>query len=244
MGRQRGFTLLEVMMALAILAVALVGLIGRTTANIRISQETAMLGVVTDLARGKMYDIEEELLRDGFQELSQSSHGDFDDEGWRDIRWEAEVQKIELPNQEALKSLEEGGEGDLAGDLAGGEASREGEGGMLGGMMGMLGGGGEGGDDGGMTGAFISAQYGIFSQVLEAAIRKVTLTVTWTVGREEKEMVVACYFTDPAAISQVLPGIGNIGGGGAGGGLGGRGGGGGGLGGGGLGGGGRGGDTQ
>lgn len=228
-------------MALAILAVALVGFIGRTTANIRLSQETAMLGVVTELARGKMYDIEEDLLRDGFQEMDQGSHGDFDDEGWSDIRWEAEVKKIELPNQEALKSLEEGGqggEGDLAGDLARGETPEAG--GMLGGVMGMLGGGGEG-DGGGMTGAFISAQYEIFRQVLEAAIRKVTLTVTWKMGKEEKKMVVACYFTDPSAISRVLPGIGNLGGGG---GIGGGGIGGGGGRGGGIGGGGRGGDTK
>lgn len=205
-----GFTLLEVMLALSILAVALVGLIGRTTSNIRISEEVAMQGVVTELVRGKMYDIEEELLRDGFQELDQSSEGEFDEEGWPAIRWEAKVEKIELPNLGSLESMgqDEGQTGE------GGEA---GAGGMLGGLlsMGGMGGMGGGSEDGAgdMSMEFISSQYEILREVMEQAIRKVTLTATWKVGLEEKEMVVACYFTDPAAIGRVLPGAGGIGGG-------------------------------
>lgn len=204
-----GFTLLEVMLALSILAVALVGLIGRTTSNIRISEEVAMQGVVTELVRGKMYDIEEELLRDGFQELDQSSEGEFDEEGWPAIRWEAKVEKIELPNLGSLESMGQG-EGQA------GEGGEAGAGGMLGGLLSMGGMGGTGGGDDGtgdMSMEFISSQYEILREVMEQAIRKVTLTATWKVGNEDKEMVVACYFTDPAAIGRVLPGAGGIGGG-------------------------------
>ena len=46
-----------------------------------------MMGIATDLARGKMYDIEEKLLKDGFTDTDQSQTDDkpFDDEGWPNI---------------------------------------------------------------------------------------------------------------------------------------------------------------
>ncbi len=70
------------------------------------------------------------------------------------------------------------------------------------------------GEDTSADASFISSQFELLRQVLEASIRKVTLTVTWEVGKEEQTMVVACYFTDPAAIQEVLPGVGSLGGGG------------------------------
>ena len=67
-GRAPGFTLVEVMLALGILFAGLVVLISRTGANIRLSQEAHALDVATELARGKMFDLEEELLDEGVAE--------------------------------------------------------------------------------------------------------------------------------------------------------------------------------
>ena len=61
-----------------------------------------------------------------------------------------------------------------------------------------------------MDASFISSQFEMFRQVLEASIRKVTLTLTWKVGNEDQQMVVVCYFTDPAAMQEVLPGVGGL----------------------------------
>jgi prepilin-type N-terminal cleavage/methylation domain-containing protein len=210
----RGFTLLEVMLALAILSVTLVGLLGRTVGNVRLTQESALRGTVAALARGQMYQIEDELLREGFQDLDQTMEGDFGEQGWKDIIWEAAIEKVEIPGLEAMKALGgeggEGGEGGAEGEEQGGG----GGGGILGQFLGM--GGGTGAEDTSMDAALISSQFEMFRQVLEASIRKVTLTLTWEVGHEEQEMVVVCYFTDPAAMQEVLPGIGGLGGGGAG----------------------------
>lgn len=189
-------------MALAILAVALVGLIGRTSRNIRLTQEMGMVGTVTELTRGKMYDIEAMLLHDGFQELDQSTEGDFADEGWPAISWEAKVEKVELPGLGALGAMEEGAEGEDGASTS-----------PLGGIMGSMGG------FGGVSAAdmpeasFIASQFELVSQVLEVSIRKVTVTVTWRVGNEDKEMVVSCYFTDPAAMNKVIGGLAGGGGG-------------------------------
>ena len=203
-GRDRGFTLLEVMLALAILAVTLVGLLGRTTGNVRLTQESAMRGTAAALARGQMYEIEDQLLREGFQDLDQELEGDFAEQGWPKIQWEAAIEKVEIPGMEGMKAMQ-GGAGE-----AGAEGEDQGGGGMIGSFLSMagMGGGGEGGEDTSADAALISSQFEMFRQVLEASIRKVTLTLTWKVGHEDQQMVVVCYFTDPSAMQEVLPGIG------------------------------------
>ncbi|ACY15146.1 type IV pilus modification PilV family protein [Haliangium ochraceum] len=210
MARRRalgGFTMLEVLLALGILSIALVGLLGRTTANVRITQEIAVRGAAVNLARGKMYDIEDELLREGFQELEQTFEGDFSDEGWPDITFEAVVEKIELPNMNSLEALQDGAEGG---------AEDDGSGGVLGGILSSPSDSNSPTADGSAEGAFVSGQFEMLSQVMEVSIRKVTLHVRWKVGNEEQSLEVACYFTDPAAMQQVLPNLGALlGGGGA-----------------------------
>ncbi len=187
------------MIALAILSVALVGMMAETATNIRVTQEVTARGNVVDLLRGKVYDIEAELMKDGFQDLDQSSQGDFSEEGYKDITWEAQVEKIEIPGLNALNTIqgaegEEGGEGGASGsplvDL-------------------MAGFGGGLGSDGAEGASFITSQFEMLTRVLEAAIRKVTVTAKWKVGDEEHDMVVALYLTDPNAIDKVLQGFGS-----------------------------------
>lgn len=92
-----GFTLLEVLIALAILATALTVLIG-TMANS--GQQTLYsndMTLMTLLARSKMIDIEYELVEDGFMTRDQTLRGNFSDEGYPDILWEANVVQIEIP---------------------------------------------------------------------------------------------------------------------------------------------------
>ncbi|HUH02773.1 MAG TPA: type II secretion system protein [Kofleriaceae bacterium] len=199
---QRGFTLLEVMIALGILFTSLAVLIYRTTANVHMAERAEALGLATDLSRAKMYDLEEMLLKDGFQELDQEEHGDFSDEDHREFEWKAAIEKVELPSMGNMEAL-----------AGAGEEGADGEAGMvdspLAGLLAM-----GGGDASAAAGAsFLSSQFELISQVLESSIRKVTLTVTWKVGSREEELVTSAYFTDPSAVQRALSGIPTGGGG-------------------------------
>lgn len=93
----RGFTLLEVLISLAILASALTILLG-TMANS--GQQAVFANELTTasmLARSKMIDLEYELMEEGFSSAAQTFHGDFHAEGREDITWEATVRPVEIP---------------------------------------------------------------------------------------------------------------------------------------------------
>lgn len=193
--RQGGFTLLEVMISLAILFAALVVLLGASHQNIRATNRAKALTVSTNLARLKMFDLEEELLFTGFQDMAETLEGDFADEGYPKIAWKAVVEKIELPPAGNMMAAAQGGEGGEGGEGAGaGGGAPE----AISSMLGLS-------DPTAAAGAsMILSQFDMIAGVLEDAIRKVTLTVTWKVGRDEETMTVVCYFTDPKAVNEAL----------------------------------------
>jgi prepilin-type N-terminal cleavage/methylation domain-containing protein len=212
----RGFTLLEVMIGLALLGFGLVVLIKSTTGSIMGAKRAQMMGVVTDLSRGKMYDIEEKLLKEGFTDTDQSEDGKtFDEEGWPEIKYSYKVEPVELPSFDQLQSMAQG-QGSAAGSAARGSAARgSGEGSdepsgafedsALGGVISMLGGGLGGGSqdiDSKQGASFIQSYYQLVQETLKASIRKVTLTVKYDVLGEENELVTVAFFTDPAGLKK------------------------------------------
>ena len=104
---QRGITLLEVMVALALLGLGMVVLIKSTAGNIFSTEDAHMMGIATDLARGKMYDIEEILLKDGFTDSDQSQESEkcFEDEGWPNICYSYKVEEPKLPSFDQLQAM-------------------------------------------------------------------------------------------------------------------------------------------
>ena len=92
-----GFTLLEVIIALAILASALTVLLGTMANSGQQAVFSNELTTASLLARTKMVDIEYELMEEGFPEGEQRYSGDFSDEGRPDIEWEATVRPVEIP---------------------------------------------------------------------------------------------------------------------------------------------------
>jgi hypothetical protein len=185
---------------------------------------------VTDLARAKMYDLEEKLLHDGFSDTEQHEEDQtFSDEGWSSIRYSYKIEVVELPGWEQLQALVKGtGSGSAAAGKGSGDGSDEGGGGFanstLGGALsqfgglagfggegiGSLGGSGKGSADiGSAVGAsFVQSQYSTFQQILKDSVRKVTLTVNWQVMGADRDMKVVAFFTDAAAMDKVLHGTG------------------------------------
>ena len=192
-------------MALAILAAALTILLRGAAANIANTQRAQLITAVTELARGKLYDIEETLLEEGFSQTEQELDGDFDEEGWPTISWRARVLTIEMPNLDALQTPSE--------DIAAGNGDDEGattgdyeDAGMIGQMLSQFGGGS----------GVETLMYETLRNVFAEAIRKVVLTVTYSVAGQQEEFTVDVYFTNPAAVNRVLPGGAAGGGGGSG----------------------------
>lgn len=93
----KGFTLLEVLIALAILASTLTVLIGTTATSSQQAVYANKLTRISQLARAKMTDLEYELMEEGFTDDVQRFDGTFRDEGYDHIRWEAEVYPVEIP---------------------------------------------------------------------------------------------------------------------------------------------------
>jgi general secretion pathway protein I len=97
--RVLGFSLLEVMVAAAILAVSLTVLLTFSGSTLVKSGRAEKLLVATMLARQKMTDIEIDLEKQKKKREfpdERSEDGDFD-EPFDDYKWKMEIRKIELP---------------------------------------------------------------------------------------------------------------------------------------------------
>lgn len=116
---QAGFTLLEVMVALSILAVTLVAIGGINANSFESSNYARSITVATMLARSKMIDIEMEVQKDGFTDSDKEYDGDFSEEGYESMKWEATVRPIEVDVGKLLGPLlggDIGGDGTVGGD--------------------------------------------------------------------------------------------------------------------------------
>jgi general secretion pathway protein I len=224
-----GFTLLEVMMALALLGLSLTILIKSAAGSIFNAQQAHMMGIATDLARAKMYDLEDKLIKDGFSDTEQHEEDQaFEDEGWPSIHYSYKIEAVELPSFDQLQKLtqcHQANAGSASGSAGSGSGAGSDEGcfenSALGGMLSQFGGFGGGGGGSGGSGAggadigaglgasFIQGQFTMFQQILKVSIRKVSLTVNWQVMGSERDMKVVAFFTDAAAMDKVINGLGS-----------------------------------
>lgn len=186
MRQARGFTLLETVIALAILGLALMAIFDLNAGAVANHAYTKKLTVATLLARSKMTDLEQKLYDDGFSNDDDEESGDFSDEGWATFKWRA---KIIAPKTDGVSPDQ------LVGAIfnlpIGGDS---GSGDPLGGLASMFGGGAAGGGAGGPTmqaGAGMGAMAGMiqpmFTQMVEQltrSVREVHLTVYWQDGTQ------------------------------------------------------------
>ena len=166
---QAGFTLLEVVIAVAILGVSLTVLLQSQAASLDNAGRSRDLTVATLLARGKMIDIEKHLFHDGFQMNTEDEEGDFTDEGHPDYKWHTRISEVEFDLSKLM---------DVCGSM----------GGKGGGSP--VGGGGGGDPAAGNEAAScesilggVSAMLGGFTDQLGRSLRAVELTVSWADGK-------------------------------------------------------------
>ena len=177
----RGFTLLEVMVALAILATTLVVLLQIITNNVRATNHAKMTTAATLLARAKMTDIEDSVLENGFSTDNETDKGTFRDQNFPSFRWESSIERIELPTDMKQAAQDQASDSSKSKDPMS----------ALTGMMGGL-----------MSGFMDPIRLG-----LEESVRRVTVRVSWDeVGRRDLNFEVVEFLTDPAKLDAALTG--------------------------------------
>ena len=173
--KTRGFSLLEVVIALAILAMSLTVLLESQASSVRSVGRSRDLTIATLLARSRMIDIEQELFDEGFTLGETTDDGDFEEEGYAEIKWESKISELEM-DLSSLSSMcgafsdPEAEDGDAAAGVADCEA-------MMGGAEGL---------GGGLTG---------FMDELGRSLRLVELTVTWPAGRYKESFTLRAFVT-------------------------------------------------
>src|SRR5690242_8282702 len=94
--KERGFTLLEVVVALAVLGISLAVLIEAQVSSLNNAGRARGLTIASLLARSKMIDLEQQLFDEGFTLGDQTEEGDFSEESHPEIKWSAKIKEIEL----------------------------------------------------------------------------------------------------------------------------------------------------
>ena len=186
--RPGGFTIIEVMVAILLLSVSIVSIFGAQFAAVATVEFSRNVTQATQLARCRMSEIELEfLMNDGFEEGDVNESGDccelLDGESSQTeytCRWE--IKTIEMPDISQMMTGD--GDGGVLDDMSGG---------MMGDMMGDS----TGDDLGDMGMGMVAPFLPIITELLQQAIRRVTVVVEWNQGSRQKELEIVQYVVHP-----------------------------------------------
>jgi general secretion pathway protein I len=217
----RGFTLLEVLVAVSILGLGLTVILSSQTSLFATAMRSEKISIAASLARCRMSETEVDLIKKGYPLADESHDGDCcGDESQEGFSCSWKIERVKLPEQsltgEAGAGLGESDDMGALGALAGlSEAGAEGltAGGDLGAMAESL---GAGTSSAGIAQMAMGMVYPALKPMLEASIRKVTVKVAWKEGKNDRSLDVVQYVTDPrqGEIDATLdPGAGLLGGG-------------------------------
>jgi prepilin-type N-terminal cleavage/methylation domain-containing protein len=176
---EAGFSLLEVLVSLAILAMALVVLSRIVTGNVSAANHSRMITAATFLARSRISMMEQSLLEYGFAEMDGEDTGDFREEGFPRFRWYANVERIELPADSTQKVQQAASKQTLSNN-----------------PMEML---------SGFMGGFMSTLMDPIRLGLQESVRKLTVRVMWDEpGKPEQSFEVVNFLTDPSRLETAV----------------------------------------
>jgi general secretion pathway protein I len=179
-GPERGFTLLEVVVAMAILAMGLMAISDLVGGALRNQVRATHLEVATLLARGKLVALQDEFERKGFRDFDEESEGDFEDEGHREVHWKAQVVKpqVDLGPERIAQMLGGAGGGSLGALLGQGVQA---------GQTGAAAGKASGDPTQVAMAAALNQQLTQIGEQIKKGVREVRLTVSWSEGGDRTE---------------------------------------------------------
>ncbi len=210
----RGFSLLEVMVAIAILGLVLTVILSAQGGLAASNRSAANMGQAVSLGRCKMTELQEKMLKLGYPELDAIEPGVpcCEDETHEVFSCDTRIEKIEMPNFQSGNSLGDGGALVGPGSDPAGTASIPGfvnPAGSSGGLnldvdAGLAGigsslqsqiGGGAGTQ--GLLSMVMGILYPAIKPMFEVSIRRLSVTVKWKEGPNDRELALVQYITNP-----------------------------------------------
>ncbi|MBX3181011.1 MAG: type II secretion system protein [Polyangiaceae bacterium] len=205
---ERGFTLLEVLVAVAILGLGLSVILSAQTGLFQNATRAENLSVAPGLIRCKMNELELDLLRDGYSVMDQHESGPCCEEDTNrrfSCDWSVELIKLPEPRDIGFGSgdggLDIGGSSGGLGALGAlAQADTLGASGLgqqdLGGVASMLTQSGGNPIDG-VASIVMGMVYPQIKPMFEASIRKITVKVRWKEGKVERDLSAVQYVASP-----------------------------------------------
>jgi len=192
-----GFTLLEVMVSLALLAGALMAIADLSGNALRNHAYARDLSAATLLARGKMAELEQKYQDLGFRDFDEQEEGDFSDAGRPDVHWHLDLIRPDpdLSADQLIATFagEQGGNGqDLIAKLLGSAGLGDG---------GTRSSGTDGGTTGpasasagsGMLAGLLQTQLTALGETLKKSLREMRLRVFWRDGQADHGFTVTTH---------------------------------------------------
>lgn len=193
-GRSRGFTLLEVIVAVAILGLALTAIFASESGSLRTAGRARRTHIATLLARCKMAEIEEQILREGFPAIDDRGTDECCDgaevEGYS-CRWS--ITAVTLPT--SVSTQETSATAGRTNRGASGSADD-----AAGRALGQIGTAGDflagGGDRGGLENMLLDLAIPVLTPAIESQVRRATVDVVWREGDREYGFDVSQYLVN------------------------------------------------
>jgi general secretion pathway protein I len=166
---EKGFTLLEVMIAIGVLAIGIGAILTAENNSLDVTLRAKRMTTVATLARNTIIDAERELQGKTFEEVKEKSTGKFE-APYSDYSWERVIKEVTFPN--------------VTGAGAGGG----------GGAAGTSGGAASAGGDTEVPG--VERVVKIATAYLSKSTREITVTIRWTDRKEDQNFTVSQYWVD------------------------------------------------
>jgi general secretion pathway protein I len=165
----KGFSLLEVLIALAILSISLIALFSSQAGAVKMAYRARHIGVATLLARCKMAEVEEQIAREGLPAISDVGSDECCEDAEVDgFTCDWEIQRIVLPDTMFLPDDDKKKDSAPAAPAANADPAS-----LLASSQAAM---------GSATSMAMSYVFPILKPSLEAQIRRATVTVRWTEG--------------------------------------------------------------
>jgi prepilin-type N-terminal cleavage/methylation domain-containing protein len=200
---QRGFTIMEIMVAVLILSVSIVSIFGAQFGAVSTVEFARGSTMAVQLARCRMSEVELKVQTEGgFVEGDVSENGDCCEmlAGEPDVApftCRTELKTVELPDISTM--LSGGADGGLLDSVLGGMTGGMGGMGGMSGMGGMTGGtaGASDGLSGGGGSDLIASFAPMITDLLKQAMRRATVVVEWKQGARDREVTITQYLVHP-----------------------------------------------